>query len=437
MPWFEHELGLPGDDESIRRTVDTVLHGPEPLQRPFLDRALALMRDGQVFGDRLQIRVLRATAAAGMASVELIADLASSKLSDRGTADTPTFASEWFETWATADLPGAWSWLETSGAAIAKDPSDLARLIAGALSDLTWPKGLSGTEAEARALISLFRFLSRHANATQPGSNNEDEASLPHEVQRLMNNIPGILASLTGKAAHAALVELASEHAGTRLGAWLQGVVSDHASAEAERRCVVSPTDLPAIGEVYCREPRTEGELFAQVLARLEELREGIQTGPFSDRALFSPGMDEKKLQLWLAAQLRDTPRRRFITRFVVHREPQVDQDKRTDIEVSSAAGKVCIEIKPVDTQRHYSANSLTDTMRNQLGGQYLRGRNSNHGILVLFRLDGKDWEIPDGPARGDFNKLVRYLERQADAIKMHDAGIDGLQVLGIDCVPP
>lgn len=80
MPWFEHELGLSGDDESIRRTVDTVLHGPESLQRPFLDHAVALMKDSQVFGDRLQLRLLRATAAAGMASLELIADLASRKL---------------------------------------------------------------------------------------------------------------------------------------------------------------------------------------------------------------------------------------------------------------------------------------------------------------------------------------------------------------------
>jgi hypothetical protein len=135
--------------------------------------------------------------------------------------------------------------------------------------------------------------------------------------------------------------------------------------------------------------------------------------------------MDEEKLQLWLAARLSDTPRRRFIPRFVVHREPRVDENKLTDIEVSSAAGKVCIEIKLLDTQRHYSANSLTDTMRNQLGGQYLRGRNSNHGILVLFRLDGKEWEIPESPARGDFNELIRYLQRQADVIKMHNAGID------------
>ena len=170
-------------------------------------------------------------------------------------------------------------------------------------------------------------------------------------------------------------------------------------------------------------------------MARLQEIREGIEWGPFSDRILFEPGMEEKKLQLWLAARLSDTPLRRFIPRFKVHREPQVDDDKRTDIEVSSAAGKVCIEIKPVDSCRPYSANSLTETLREQLVGQYLRGQNSKHGVLVVFRLDDKKWKIPGGPARGDFNDLVGYLAEQAAKIKADSTDVEGLRVIGIDCV--
>jgi hypothetical protein len=198
---------------------------------------------------------------------------------------------------------------------------------------------------------------------------------------------------------------------------------------------VISADELPRFGEIYCREPRTAGELFDQVVARLQEIREGIEGGPFSDRVLFAPGMDEKKLQLWLAARLSDTPIRRFIPRFKVHREPQVDNDNRTDIEVSSAAGKVCIEIKPVDSCRPYSANSLTETLRAQLVGQYLRGQNSKHGVLVVFRLDGKNWKIPGGPARGKFNDLVGYLEEQAATIKADSTDVEELRVIGIDCV--
>ena len=283
--------------------------------------------------------------------------------------------------------------------------------------------------------MSLFRFLSVHAETSQPEPEEDDAVSLPHPIRRVRDSISSILASLPGKAARAALQGLADENAGTVQGDWLQHLLLEHASAEAERRSVVSVAELPHLGEVYCREPRTAGELYEQVVARLQEIREGIERGPFSDRLLFAPGMDEKKLQLWLAARLSDTPLRRFIPRFKVHREPQVDDDKRTDIEVSSAAGKVCIEIKPVDSHRNYAANSLTDTLRKQLVGQYLRGQNSKHGILVIFRLEDRRWKIPDGSARGDFNELIEYLAAQAEKIRANSADVENLKVIGIDCV--
>jgi hypothetical protein len=113
-----------------------------------------------------------------------------------------------------------------------------------------------------------------------------------------------------------------------------------------------------------------------------------------------------------------------------------VDDDKRTDIEVSSAAGKVCIEIKPVDSHRSYSANSLTQTLGEQLVGQYLRGQNSKHGVLVIFRLDDKKWEIPGGPERGDFNELIGYLAEQAAKIEANSTAVESLRVIGINCVP-
>jgi hypothetical protein len=232
-----------------------------------------------------------------------------------------------------------------------------------------------------------------------------------------------------------ALQGLVVAHTGTVQGDWLQRCVRAHTAAEAARRSVVPAAALLHIGEAYCREPRTEGELYQQVMARLYEIQAGIEDGPFSDRGLFAPGMKEKQLQLWLAARLSDTPLRRFIPRFRVHREPEVDEDKRTDLEVSSAAGKVCIEVKPVDDTRNYSAHSLTETLSAQLVGQYLRGQNSQHGILVIFRLDNKQWRIPGEPAYGDFQELVEYLTEQAAKIVADNVDVERLSVIGIDCV--
>jgi hypothetical protein len=373
----------------------------------------------------------------GIPSKELIAELASRHLITGANAAPPVFTLDWFVAWAAVDLTAAWSWLEANQTAIARNAFELAGLVAEGLdhAHIPWTKELSGTEAEAAALVSLFRFLSVHADASQPVTDVSTGLSLPSPIHRVRDRISGILASMPGKAAHAALQSLAVEDPGTARGDRLQNLISAHASAEAERCSVVSAAQIPLIGEVYCREPRTEGELYQQVLARLQEIREAIEWGPFSDRVLFDPGIDEKKLQLWLAARLSDTPLRRFIPRFKVHREPQVDDDKRTDIEVSSAAGKVCIEIKPVDSRRSYSANSLTGTLREQLVGQYLRGQNSKHGVLVIFRLDDKKWEIPGGPGRGDFNELVGYLAEQAAKIEADSSAVESLRVIGIDCV--
>jgi hypothetical protein len=136
----------------------------------------------------------------------------------------------------------------------------------------------------------------------------------------------------------------------------------------------------------------------------------------------------------WLAARLYEQPSRKF----AVSREEEVDNDKMPDIQVTVAAGKVCIEIKPLSSRgTSYSANSLTETLRTQLVGQYLRGLNSRHGVLVLFRLDDKRLEIPGGGGRRQFSELVTYLQWQANAIREHSDSVVALEVFAIDCTPP
>lgn len=163
----------------------------------------------------------------------------------------------------------------------------------------------------------------------------------------------------------------------------------------------------------------------------MEEIRKGVEEGPFSDRDLFHKGMPEKHLQRWLAARFRDTQHRRFS----IHREEEVDANNETDIQLSCQYGNVCVEIKPVDADRGYSANTLADTLRTQLVGQYLKGYNSTHGILVLFRLDEKSWDIPGREKGCLFAELVAYLQEQAERIKGESKDVQKLIVFPINCV--
>jgi hypothetical protein len=431
MPWLEFELQL-ADETSERRTIDLVLGGPIALKRLFLENARERLRTGKVPCELIQRKLLRELIDTGLISKEVVNELVSSRLSADAHQDPPSFPSEWFVEWAGMDFPAAWRWIEDNSGIVSTESRELAAVVAQALSDSSWSKHLSGTIEETEALLALYRFLDKWAPQAADDSSNAVPCGSP--IQTVRDGIPGILASMKGKSANRALQQLADRNTGTPMGAWLLNQVREHASAEAERKGKILPVDLKHFGDVYTRDPRTEGELFDQVMARLEEIREGVEEGPFSDRVLFMPKMREKQLQIWLAARLADTPRRRFSTRFGVTREPQVDNDKRTDIEVSHAAFKVCIEIKPLDATRGYSATSLTGTLKDQLVGQYMKGKNSKHGILVLFRLDNKQWEIPCRPDSGEFKDLLEYLMEQAAQIRTRNDSVERLEVFGINC---
>jgi hypothetical protein len=245
------------------------------------------------------------------------------------------------------------------------------------------------------------------------------------------------LVATRGSAAHSALTSLAQRYASSTNGRWLSQQVNAHAVAEAEALSAHPPAELLTLELRYCREPESADQLFEQVLARLTEIKSNMEEGPFSERLLLPVGTREKHLQLWLASRLSDTPFRRFNPRFHVHREPVVDQDNRTDIELTARPGKICIEIKPLDRTRPYSAASLTDTLRLQLVGQYLRGRNSRHGILVVVRLDDKQWEIPGQTGMRPFSELVRFLEQECQKVMAETSEIDALHLVAIDCVVP
>ncbi len=102
---------------------------------------------------------------------------------------------------------------------------------------------------------------------------------------------------------------------------------------------------------------------------------------------------------------------------------------------LSACGWNVCIEIKPVDRVRGYSATSLTSTLREQLVARYLKGFNSSHGILLLFQLDNKGWEI-NGKVH-PLPALVEYLQAQAGLIKAEHPRVQELKVFLIDCTLP
>lgn len=335
----------------------------------------------------------------------------------------------WLRIWMDDDAPAAWLWFLGHVQGLASDVEDEVSAFAEVVGDLKWlPVPLSQEAADT--LLGIHALLSAHP-PIEHVLDNAGDSLLETASKRLLEAIPNVFLGARGQIGHDSLATLLATLTDSPERNWVTGRITEHASLDAAQAANWTPEQLKSIGSPFLSAPCTEAQLYEQVIARLEDIRKNLEEGPFSERSLFFAGMPEKSLQLWLAAKFRETQNRRFD----VHREEEVDDDKKTDIQLSCPAGNVCVEIKPVDAGRGYSANSLTDTLRSQIVGQYLKGYNSSRGILVLMQLDNKTWSIPGGSTGQPFTALVGYLEPQAESIKRSSAGVSELAVFGIRCV--
>ena len=430
-PWICSGALSETDNYRTRVALELALRCSTAVRSMLLRPLVAMVTDGSVTRSETVKAVVDALREDGLITSNAIAELCSARLAKSIGSDGLIGELRWLRTWLEEDAYSAWTWFEAHVAALKANAGRQVKDFSKELGDCNWVK-FPANDSSVDVLLRLHALLSKHPPQSLPVED-EDRSNFGHPIARLQEAIPGVLVRIRGATAHRALIQLAAAEAETNEKSWLGARVYEHAALEASQSANIEPSDLREIGSTFLTEPRSEAQLFQQVVARLEEIRKGIEEGPFSDRTLFSNGMIEKKLQLWLAARFLDTQN----LRFGVHREEVVDADKRTDIQLSSRHWNVCVEIKPVDAERGYSANSLTQTLRTQIVGQYLKGYNSSHGILVLLRLDKKTWNIPGGARKQPFSALVTYLQEQASLINADDAGVQDLIVFAIDCTVP
>lgn len=437
-PWICNEALSTTDTHHTRGALGMALRCPTTVRSMLLRPLVEMVTDGRITRSRTVRAVVEALREDELISSSAIAELCRASLVKSIGSDGMIGEMNWLRTWLEEDPNGAWAWFEAHVLALDDTAGMQVTKFAKAMVDCNWVKTPADTTTIG-VLQMLYALLTRHistiARPAEDGEDGEDggEARLfGHPIKRLREAIPRLLIQATGAAAHRALAQLTAAESAPEMKSWLGQCVQEHAQMEVMQAARVEPSDLRAIGLPFVTEPGSESQLFQQVISRLEEIRRGVEEGPFSDRDLFARGMPEKHLQHWLAARLRDTPNRRFS----VHREEEVDDDKATDIQLSCPHGNVCIEIKPVDKTR-YSANSLTTTLQTQIVDQYLKGYNSSHGILVLFILDSKTWDIP-GTGRGQSSSaLVAHLQEQAQIIKAASPNVQKLVVFPIVCVEP
>ncbi len=432
-PWIEKEAK---STNRFSSTIELALRCSSQLRARLLQPVIPLIKNGEIQNAERLFNLIRILREDGLLSSEDVAELC--KVQVTLPDDKNLNANmRWLRLWLEIDIVAAWNWFEEHLKDIGENADKQFEEFIRATEHASgyWiqikPDKL---QYAADVLVKLSNRLSMYIASVKSDTADKDNYNL-HSVESVRNYIINMLVQTPGHAVHDILTKLVEEEANQKIRDWLLAEQTKHAAHTAQEAALIEPAKLRSLGSIFQTDPQSEAQLFQQILARLKEIKKGVEEGPFSERCLFWSGMPEKDLQHWLAAKLRDTQYRRFS----VHREEELDNDKKSDIQVSCKHGNVCIEIKPVDKKRQkYSAKFLTnDTLQRQLVGQYLKGYNSQHGILVLFRLDQKRWNIPDGKNGQPFSALVNYLQQQADSIKASSANVQELHVIGIDCVAP
>ena len=433
-PWVvaEAQAPSPSGSHEVRGALKMALSCAPDVRQGLLAPLVQLVESDQISRHetlKVLINTLREDKQLESTRVE---ELCQSKLKELIGSKIPVGEMEWLRIWVDVNAPAAWDWFQQKLKDNSEDIETKVREFVRALGDLVWlPEPLS--EEAAKVLQGILGLLMEHSSLDEAG----DSEFFWHSPRHLREAIPKVFLRARGRIGHDSLVALLPTLADSGERTWVAGLLNEHAALDAAETANRTSEELKSIGSPFLSAPRTEAQLYEQVIARLEEIRKNLEEGPFSERDLFYPGMQEKFLQRWLAAKFRDTQN----LRFSVHREEEVDDDNKTDIQLSCPAGNVCVEIKPVDAKRSYSAASLTGTLKTQIVGQYLRGTNSTRGVLVLMQLDNKVWDIPADAAGKPFAagqpfaELIKYLETQAEAIKRESAGVNELAVFGIRCV--
>ncbi|ROZ66407.1 hypothetical protein EEB15_26730 [Ramlibacter sp. WS9] len=425
-PWVVAEAQEDGDH--LRRSLETALRCPPEIRRGLLAPLAQLVSSGQIPRRETLEALVMAVREDGLLQSADVATLCQSKLMASIASDGRISEMKWLRIWMEENSTSAFAWFVAHLAALNLDNESELGAFAAAIADLKWVSAPL-TQAAADVLIRLHAMVSVLPSVRAATAERDDFFGSPQK--RLRGAIPNVFVAAPGSIGHESLLALLPAYTDAEDIGWIRGRVIEHGALEVAATANRNAAELKSLSSAFSTAPRTEAQLFEQVIARLEEIRKSIQEGPFSERDLFRPGMPEKHLQRWLAAKFLETQNRRFS----VHREEEVDDDKITDIQLSCSAGNVCVEIKPVDVTRSYSANSLSDTLQTQIVGQYLRGYNSSRGILVLLQLDDKRWHIPAGASGQPFPALVTYLDHKAKSIKRISTGVNELVVFGISCI--
>ena len=176
--------------------------------------------------------------------------------------------------------------------------------------------------------------------------------------------------------------------------------------------------------------PRTPCDLQSLVMLRISDIQHDLHHADFAQGATLKSLPNEREVQKWVAAELRNRQGRAYS----VEREPHVVEEKEPDVRLRAKAtdASLPIEIKVAES---WTLSELENALTVQLGGRYLRAQDAKHGVLLLVHQRGRPrgWASANGN-RLKFEGVVEHLRKIGDemAARAHDAPKATVAVLDV-----
>ncbi|OHC74138.1 MAG: hypothetical protein A3G18_04700 [Rhodospirillales bacterium RIFCSPLOWO2_12_FULL_58_28] len=258
-----------------------------------------------------------------------------------------------------------------------------------------------------------------HEGVYSPGARDDAQRFRDMAINRLVNTPEDHV--------YDAIKELVDDPALAGHRNWLLAKAIERAKTDAEPS-PWEPKDIAAFVDRFERPPKTPDELFDIVMGRLDDIREGAEQGDFSLKGMFAENTEEELFQKLLADRLNIASRGVY----QVAREIEVAEHKRPDIRVlRTGAGIVTIEVKVANK---WSYNQLrNDALEGQLVKQYMRIRESRHGVLLLVNLKaGRKWKLSGEPGI-NFADLIKRLGEKSEKLAKSRRREEKIKVVGID----
>lgn len=284
--------------------------------------------------------------------------------------------------------------------------------------------------SKVEALEGLIRLAYRHVRSVD--DNRHDGVFSPDERDKAeygRSFLIGLLFDTRGPEARALIIKLAEDPLFSDWPDRLRLIARRRAASDAEGE-PLTPGEITILEARLEAPPHDRDTLFQVMLDRISDIAHDLAHDDFSDRRTLRTVADEAEMQRTLAGRLRH----RAEGAYVVVREDEVADQKRTDIRLAAGEHKAVIEIKLAD--RRWSFTDLKSALKNQLVGQYLRHRHGRAGCLLLIYDGSKGWWC-EGRRRMKFDQMIQRLQEIAREIEIQHGHELLITVRGLDLRDP